>query len=129
MTPTLSGAIDHVHVYVKSRRAAADWYRKILGFSTVEKYAFWANDKTGPLVIADENDKIHFALFHSAKPKPVSVAFGTDADEYKAWKSHLQSAGVSFEERDHTLCHSIYFSDPFDNALEVTSYDVGQLRS
>lgn len=124
MTPNLSGSIDHIHVYVSSRTAAADWYRKNLGFSIVEKFAFWATNEGGPLTIADGTNKIHFALFRSEKPKPVSLALGANRDEYAAWKVHLASVDISFLERDHGLSHSIYFSDLSDNQLEITTYEV-----
>ena len=124
MTPNLSGAIDHIHVYVSSRSTAADWYGENLGFSVVEKFAFWATDEGGPLTIADENNKIHFALFRSEKSKPVSLAFGANRDEYIAWKAHLVTVDIPFRESDHGLSHSIYFTDPFDNQLEITTYEV-----
>lgn len=129
MIPGLSGAIDHVHVYVPSRRAAADWYRKTLGFSIVEKFAIWTTSESGPLTIADGNDKIHFALFRSEKSRPVSLAFGADRKEYSAWKAHLARADIAVRESDHGLCHSIYFTDPFDNQLEITTYDIDEAES
>ncbi len=124
MTPDLSGAIDHIHVYVSSRRAAAAWYGENLGFSVLEKFAFWATDEGGPLTLTDASGAIHFALFKSAQAKPVSLAFGASASEYAAWKEHLNSIGIQFREADHQLCHSIYFDDPFGNQLEITTYDV-----
>ena len=129
MIPGLSGAIDHVHVYVPSRRVAADWYRDTLGFSIVEEFAIWTTSESGPLTIADANDKIHFALFRSEKSKPVSLAFGANRGEYSAWKAHLDKINIAFRESDHGLCHSIYFTDPFDNQLEITTYDIEQAES
>ncbi|MFK8030060.1 MAG: VOC family protein [Gammaproteobacteria bacterium] len=123
MTPGFSGAIDHVHVYVTSRKAAADWYRDKLGFSVVEKFRFWAAEN-GPLTIADANNEIHFALFRSEQAKPVSLAFGSNREEYTSWKRHLNSVNIEFRESDHDLSHSIYFADPFGNQLEITTYEV-----
>lgn len=125
MTPKLSGAIDHIHVYVPSRRSAADWYREFMGFSIVAKYAFWADDEGGPLTISDAGDTIHFALFRSPQPRPVSLAFGASGVEYAAWKAHLNAKDIAFRESDHRLCRSIYFNDPFDNQLEITTFDAG----
>lgn len=125
MIPKFSGAIDHVHVYVPSRQAAATWYTKTLGFSIVKKLIFWATDEGGPLTLSDPNDAIHFALFRSETPRPVSLAFGATLSEYNAWKAHLSSRDIPTQEKDHTLCYSLYFDDPFGNHLEITTYDVG----
>ncbi|MFK8013896.1 MAG: VOC family protein [Gammaproteobacteria bacterium] len=125
MTPDLSGAIDHVHVYVTSRVAAADWYRDKLGFKVMEEFAFWATPEGGPLTIANASNTIHFALFRSVKPKPVSLAFGASRQEYVAWKAHLATVDISLRQSDHGLCHSMYFNDPFGNELEITTYEVG----
>jgi len=125
MIPKLSGALDHVHVYVTSRGDAADWYRDKLGFHIVEKFRFWAEEEGGPLTIADANGRVHFALFQKETPKPVSLAFGTNREEYTAWKAHLLKSGIDYREGDHDLSHSIYFYDPFGNELEITTYDIG----
>ena len=124
MIPNFSGAIDHIHVYVPSRRAAADWYRDTLGFFVVEKFAFWATDEGGPLTVSDANDKIHLALFRSKQSKPVSLALGANRKEFMAWKTHLSALNITCREADHKLSHSIYFADPFGNQLEITTYEV-----
>lgn len=124
MIPGLSGAIDHIHVYVPSRHKAAGWYRENLGFTVMEEYAFWATDDRGPLTIADPRNAIHLALFRSEKSRPVSLAFGASRDEYRAWKTHLDSVGIEFRESDHDLSHSIYFDDPFENHIEITTYEI-----
>ncbi len=124
MTPSISGAIDHVHVYVPSRQDAAAWFKRALGFETVEKYAFWAKEEGGPLTISDPGHRVHLALFRSADKRPVSLAFGTTAAEYKAWRGHLQALDIAITQSDHQLCWSLYFNDPFGNAFEITTYEV-----
>lgn len=124
MIPTISGAIDHVHVYVPSRHEAAKWYHQNLGFTVVEKFAPWATDEGGPLTITDEGNNIHFALFRSQEAKPISLAFGCTHNEFNAWKLHLLALGLPFSESDHGLSHSVYFNDPFGNQLEITTYEV-----
>ncbi|MFN3243212.1 MAG: VOC family protein [Planctomycetota bacterium] len=68
MAPELSGGIDHVHVYVADRDAAASWYARVLGFGVVEKYRSWADDPDGPLTIEDPRGRVHLALFASGEP-------------------------------------------------------------
>ena len=120
--PTLAG-IDHVHVYVTDRDAAERWYRDILGFTAVEKFRFWATPD-GPLVLEDPGGKAHLALFESEKfPHTSMIAFGASGEAFLAWKTHLEEHGVALRISDHDAAWSMYFSDPFDNLHEITTYD------
>ncbi len=127
MMPKFSGAIDHIHVYVPSRRQAADWYKKTLGFEVVEKFAFWTQPDGGPLTISDAQHRVHLALFRSPDKRPVSLALGTSAAEYQAWRRHLRALNIEIVEQNHQLSQSLYFDDPFGNALEITTYEVDGL--
>ena len=121
--PPLNG-IDHIHVYVPSRRAAARWYRETLGFEVAEEFAFWTTDEGGPMTLRDPGDTVHLALFRSAEAKPCSIALGTDAASYTAWRSHFHKAGLEVREADHKSALSLYISDPYGNQIEFTTYDV-----
>ena len=44
------GALDHVHVFVPDREAAAEWYVSVLGFEVV--HPEWAEDPGGPLTVS-----------------------------------------------------------------------------
>jgi catechol 2,3-dioxygenase-like lactoylglutathione lyase family enzyme len=45
--------LDHVHIRVPDRAAAAAWYGEHLGFEPVETFAFWARGfEGGPLQIS-----------------------------------------------------------------------------
>ena len=125
--PSLSGGIDHVHVYVPSRRRAAEWYAEHFGFDVAAEFAFWAEDSGGPLTLRDAADRIHLALFRRDTSQPSSLAFGASADEYLAWRKHLGEQGLTLRESDHTLCRSLYVSDPWTNQWEVTCYDMAAL--
>lgn len=129
MTPGISGAIDHVHIYVPSRRDAARWYQKTLGFEVVEKYAFWATPDGGPLTISDVGQRAHLALFRSQDKRPASLAFGATAVEYAAWREHLQALNLELREDDYGLSRSLHFSDPFGNMFEITTYEVDETTS
>ncbi len=123
MAPNLSGGIDHIHVYVPSRKQAADWYAKYLGFEVDKELEFWSRDEGGPLTIVRGTSDIHLALFKSDSPQPYSLAFGASAQEYLEWRQFLDARGIEFRESDHTRCWSIYFGDPFGNFIEVTSWE------
>ena len=123
MAPKLSGGVDHIHMYVPSRRKAADWYARVLSFEPVPELAFWAEPDNGPLTLRNPEDTIHLALFRSAEPRPVSLAFGASGEEYLAWRAHLGAASIETRERDHAVSWSTYFADPFGNQIEITTYD------
>ncbi len=125
--PTVSGGIDHVHVYAPSREGAAEWYRDVFGFETVESLAFWAEDPQGPLTIADPEGRIHLAIFTRTEPKPVSLAFRVTGTEYIAWRLYFRERGLRSRERNHDKSWSIYVVDPFENEIEVTTYDYSEV--
>ncbi|MEO1575709.1 MAG: VOC family protein, partial [Pseudomonadota bacterium] len=118
-----------IHVYVSSRREAAAWYHTHLGLSVAEAFEFWADDPGGPLTLRDASDRIHLALFRRTETKPVSLAFGANAQEYLAWRTHVRERGLAVREADHRLCRSIYVEDPWDNQWEITCYDMDALAA
>lgn len=83
----------------------------------------WAVNN-GPLTIENEDKTIHLALFerpaHSGKS---SIAFGASGEQFLAWKVHLQKHGLDLRVTDHKLAYSMYFSDPWDNPHEITTYE------
>ena len=123
MIPNLKG-IDHVHVYVKDREAAAAWYESVLGFRPVGKFMVWAV-KGGPLTLEDPGGSIHLALFESDKGPDTNIAFGASGEEFLAWKLHLEGHGLELRVTDHKLAWSLYFHDPDGNMHEITTYDHG----
>ncbi len=123
MAPSISGGIDHIHIYASDREAAADWYADMLGMAPDPETALWAKSPSGPLTVADATGNIHLAIFKAEKLKPQSFAFGVSGQEYERWKTHLKDKGLDVAERDHTISWSIYITDPFENSLEFTTYD------
>jgi len=58
------GQLDHVHIRVPDRAAAARWYADHLGFEPVEQFEFWArNVHGGPLQISADGGRTMLALF------------------------------------------------------------------
>lgn len=126
--PNLTG-FDHVHVYVADWEAAENWYQKVLGFTRVEALMPWAV-KNGPLTIENADGSVHLALFQTDRRPPIStVAFGATADEFLAWKEHLEAQGLELRVTDHKLAYSVYFSDPDGNTYEITTYDHQPVRA
>ncbi len=122
MTARLTG-IDHIHVYVPDRAAAAAWFAQVLGFHIVESLRFWAT-AGGPLTIEDASGSIHLALFEKEHPTPsTAIAFGADSRNFLAWKRDLEQQGLLLRCSDHQVAWSLYFCDPNQNSYEITCYD------
>jgi len=80
------GRLDHVHIRVPDRAAAAAWYAEHLGFEPVEQFDFWASGVDGgPLQISADGGDTSLALFETGDGHPMiaqqtGVAFSVDAD-------------------------------------------------
>ncbi len=127
MTPALKG-FDHIHVYVADWESAEKWYGDTLGFKRVEALMPWAV-KGGPLTIEDPEGNIHLALFERDDHKgSTAIAFGASGEDFLTWKIHLESKGLELRITDHKLAYSLYFHDPDNNMLEITTYDHESVR-
>ena len=122
MTPKLNG-IDHVHVYVANWDEAEKWYETVLGFKRVEALMAWAV-KNGPLTLENPEGNIHLALFETqSHPDTSAIAFGASGEEFLSWKTHLENHGLNLRITDHKMAYSLYFTDPWGNLHEITTYD------
>jgi catechol-2,3-dioxygenase len=123
MLPKLNG-FDHIHLYVKDRAAAADWYQQVLGFKITESARFWAEHPQGPLTIEDASGKIHLALFAREDVTPSSaIAYGTDGEAFMQWKAYFAAQNMTVRCSDHQISWSLYFNDLDGNMSEITTYD------
>ena len=127
--PPLAG-VDHVHVHVRDRAAAVDWYRDVLGLAPVPELRVWQTGG-GPLTLSDAGGRVHVALFEGA-PKPDNssvVALGVDAAGFVQWREHLtRMLGRAPVFEDHDLSLSLYFRDPDGNPYEITTYEHARTR-
>jgi catechol-2,3-dioxygenase len=117
-------SIDHIHVFVVDRSAAARWYERVLGFTKVNEYEFWAADG-GPLTIQNREGTVHIALFERpAQSCRSTIALRVSANEFLAWRTHLtQELPQAPTVEDHDLSVSLYFHDPDGNPYEITTYE------
>lgn len=128
MIPSLTG-IDHLHLYVTDRAAAADWYQRVLGFTVIEKLRRWSAGEGGPLMVEDPSGEVHLALFQRENLAPSSaIALGCGDSAFLDWKSHLEKQGLELRLADHGVSWSIYFSDPYGNSLEITTYEYAAVK-
>ena len=127
--------IDHVHISVADRDAAADWYERTLGLERDPQFARWASERGGPLVLKTASGRTAVSLFERP-PVPArtstTIAFRTDADGFVDLLASLDTGELrnssgkpltSASVVDHELSLSSYFSDPDGNPIEVTTYD------
>jgi len=83
----------------------------------------WATER-GPLTVQDNGGSIHLALFQRTNYEGDStIAFGVSGGEFIKWKIHLEDVGLELRLTDHKLMYSLYFSDPWNNLLEITTND------
>jgi catechol 2,3-dioxygenase-like lactoylglutathione lyase family enzyme len=128
--------LDHVHVYVADRYAAAEWYRCVLGLEVVARYESWAADPDGPLSISPDDGNTDLALFQRANPVPpkqrATIAFRVDGAGFMAFLGRLNEYPVcdhsgtpltAQDVVDHEHSFSLYFCDPDGNPYELTTYD------
>jgi len=118
---TIEG-LDHVAFAVPDQDTSIAWYRDVLGLERAFEDA-WG---TGPAVVAAP-DRTGIALFRPSERHPLGflhVAFRVDAPGLREARSRLSDAGVAFEEQDHGIARSIYFTDTNGVRLELTTYDV-----
>ena len=130
--------IDHVELFVPNRRAAAEWYRQILGCEAVPEFERWAENPQGPLMISPDGGNTKLALFRGdpQSSRPTAgfhlVAFRVDGVSFVKFVKHVSNLNlkdhrdepVSAESvADHGQALSIYFCDPYGHRLEITTYE------
>ncbi|MFN8529009.1 MAG: VOC family protein [Anaerolineae bacterium] len=133
--------IDHVEVYVPDQYEAAAWYQRVFGMEIVKAFEDWAAD--GPLMISSNDGGTMIALFKGTPPKdggPFSakrVAFRVDSAGFLSFLDELSGFVISADKgerltRAHVVDHdkswSIYFTDPYGNRYEITSYDYATIK-
>ena len=101
----------------------------MLGFRRLEAFAFWAVDG-GPLTLEDPTGRIHLALFERpGHPDTSAIAFGADGAQFLAWRRYLEDKGLTLRVSDHDAAFSLYFSDPWGNLHEITTYEHELVRA
>jgi catechol 2,3-dioxygenase-like lactoylglutathione lyase family enzyme len=128
--------LDHVHLLVTNREAAAAWFDRVLGLQIAQEFKAWSSDPAGPLFLSDSNGDHCLALFQSDLLSPQlsdhTIAFKVCAAEFIALVSRLGELQLSATDGsmlskddivDHQLAWSVYFLDPDGNRFELTTYD------
>jgi catechol 2,3-dioxygenase-like lactoylglutathione lyase family enzyme len=137
------GRLDHVHIRVPDREAAAKWYAEYLGFEPVEKFGFWAKGfEGGPLQISADGGQTMLALFeasdgHPMVPQATGVAFSVDAESFMTLARSLPD-GISSpfgkpllinDVVDFDMCWAYNFADPWGNNFELNCYEYERIKA
>jgi len=136
------GRLDHVHIRVPDRAAAAAWYAANLGFEPVAQYDFWAEGfEGGPLQISADGGSTMLALFETGEGHPMvaqetGVAFSVDAETFIAFARSLPGEingpdGEPLESDDvidFDMCWAFDLADPWGNMYELNCYEYDRIR-
>lgn len=127
--------IDHVHVEVRDRDAAAGWYRRVLGLERHAGLAGWADDPMGPLILSAGDGEPALSLFRrgcAPASRDTTIAFRYSGADFLRFIAALPELRLNHDTgrlltaadiEDHGLSWSFYFNDPDGNRIEVTCYD------
>ena len=136
------GSLNHVHVVVPDRDAAARWYCDELGFEPVAAYAAWARIEGGPLHLSADGGRSGIAVFgassgHDTTTLEKGAAFSVDAAQFVEFARRLGSGSVRGVDGrplareaviDFDLCYAYDFLDPWGNRFELDCYDTAAVR-
>jgi len=111
--------LDHVALTVSDVERSIAWYRDVLGLE--RRHEEWGTEPammcTGDTCVAlFEGDGADTALRH--------VAFRVNRENFERAQGELREHGIEWQFFDHHTAHSIYFRDPDDHELEITTYEV-----
>jgi len=137
------GRLDHVHIVVPDRAAAARWYAEHLGFEPVERFDFWAQGfEGGPLQISADGGKTMLALFeasegHPMTPQETGVAFSVEVETFVTFARALPGAilapsGQPLEVNDivdFDMCWAYNLADPWGNQYELNCYEYDRVKT
>lgn len=123
--------IDHVAIAVHDVERSVAWYVDVLGFERQHQGrwngvpAFIGKGGTAIAVFPlRQHDLKTKAQVGAEQPEILHLAFRADRKNFLAAQEELKARGIKFEFEDHEISHSIYFRDPDNYQLEITTYEL-----
>ena len=127
-TPRLRGILETV-LYVTDQDRAERFYSDVMGLRLLSREPgrslfYRAGDSVFLLFRTEETLKSEKLPPHGASG-PVHTCFLAAADEYEAWKKHLETHDVELlGEVQWSRGLTFYFRDPDGNLLEIANADI-----
>lgn len=119
---------DHLALTVRDMERSLEWYQDVLGLERRFEDS-WGNY---PAVVCAGSTCL--AFFPRTKVEPQTkanskaglrhFAFRVDRKNFEQAKAELKHRGIDFHFEDHDIAHSIYFRDPDDYEVELTTYEL-----
>jgi catechol 2,3-dioxygenase-like lactoylglutathione lyase family enzyme len=123
--------IDHVAIAVDDVERSIAWYVDVLGFERQHQGrwngipAFIGKGTTAIAIFPSRpRDLRTKAQVRAGQPDILHLAFRADRKNFLAAQEELKARGIKFEFEDHEISHSIYFRDPDNYRLEITTYEL-----
>ena len=121
--------IDHVALAVRDVQRSAQWYVEVLGFEPRYEglwngFPTFIAKGTTAIALFPIRDRDSRPAARAAKTGILHLAFRADRKNFLVAQNELKRRGIAFEFQDHEISHSIYFRDPDDHELEITTYEL-----
>jgi catechol 2,3-dioxygenase-like lactoylglutathione lyase family enzyme len=125
----LVDGIDHVAITVSDLDRSMGWYTDVLGLERRHEEAW------GDMPVMLFAGTTGVALFRASMRQPAEspnprtslimrhLAFRVSRSNFEAAQKDLNAREIPFEFQDHAISQSIYFRDPDNYELELTTYE------
>lgn len=118
--------LDHVAITTTDPRRSIAWYTDVLGLErrddSTEPAFLFAGDSSVAIFTAANPDAKHHAGWDTLAVQ--HFAFALDRPAWEAKRDDLARRNIPARFADHTICHSLYLTDPDGHTVELTTYDV-----
>jgi len=115
--------LDHVSLNVTDRARSIAWYRDVLGLPQLNQ----PTEDGEPVFLGMPG--LQFGLFQAQRESPAREPESSGlrhvalvVDDLQSAQDRLREHGVDFNYEDHGNALSVYFRDPDDHVLELTTY-------
>jgi catechol 2,3-dioxygenase-like lactoylglutathione lyase family enzyme len=118
--------LDHIAVTVRDLERSTAWYQTMLCMERRFQY----KDTTGmgkPAGLCSGEACI--VLFPSTPKQTITplqghIALKLTRENFEQAQAHLREQGIAYEFVEYKVCHSLYFFDPDDNQIELSTYEI-----
>jgi len=115
--------LDHVSLNVTDRARSIAWYRDVLGLPQLNQ----PTEDEEPVFLGKPG--LQFGLFQAQRESPAREPESSGlrhvalvVDDLESAQERLREHDVPFDYADHGNALSVYFRDPDDHVLELTTY-------